>query len=275
MDVWFDTLGVVLVVVFGICLGLFISNLRSPYWSFGYFVPFILVGVLLFVRFFPEMRFRYPFCWLVHGRVRFVVLCLVATVGLTTPFSRLRYSFERIGVLLVMSLLVIWFGIVPFVSPAFVREDLSGLETRLDAYGVCYQTTSYTCGPAAAVTALGEMGISAEEGELAILSHSSPVTGTLPSCLSGAINERYGSEGLRCRYRHFDSVNQLKEYETVLAVVKDTLLTDHCIAVLGVENGYVKIADPIYGRVSVLRGEFEKDWRFSGIVFERKSASRI
>ena len=210
-----------------------------------------------------------------NGRIRFVVLSLVATVGLTAPVSRLRYRFERITVLFAMSLIVIWFGILPFLMPAFIREDLSNLETRLDAGGICYQTTAYTCGPAAAVTALGEMGITAEEGELAILSHSTPITGTLPSCLTGAINKRYGNLGLKCRYQYFDSISQLGEYETVLAVVKDSLLTDHCIAVLGLEDGFVKVADPVYGKVSVRREEFKRMWRYSGIIFERSLASRI
>jgi hypothetical protein len=55
-------------------------------------------------------------------------------------------------------------AIVPFLAPAFNRGYLAGLKTRIDADGVCRQSSEYTCGPAAAVTALRKLGLPAEEG---------------------------------------------------------------------------------------------------------------
>jgi hypothetical protein len=88
---------------------------------------------------------------------------------------------------------------MPFLMPALMKDHLSNLQTKFDKNGICRQTTDYTCGPAAAVTALGKLGLRATEGELAVLSYSSPVTGTLPSCLSSALQDRFGAEGLSCR----------------------------------------------------------------------------
>ena len=269
MDAWHETLGVVLVAALGVYIGRWISNFRKPYWSVGYVLPFILIGILLLVRFFPKIGFQQPFYWIVNGRSRFVILSLVATIGLTAPLSRLKYTFEKIAVFFAMTLIVFCFGVLPFVVPAFINKDLSNIQTRMDASGICYQTTPYTCGPAAAVTALGRLGISAEEGQIAVLSHSTPVTGTLPGCLSRAINEHYGNLGLKCRYRHFDSIRELQEAGNVLVIIKDSLLSDHCVAVLGVEDGFVNVADPVYGKVSFRREEFEKIWRFCGIVLDR------
>jgi hypothetical protein len=57
---------------------------------------------------------------------------------------------------------------------------------RVDGDGVCRQSSHYTCGPASAVTVLRKLGLPAEEGEIAILSHTSALTGTEPDVLAKA-----------------------------------------------------------------------------------------
>jgi ABC-type bacteriocin/lantibiotic exporter with double-glycine peptidase domain len=174
-----------------------------------------------------------------------------------------------------MMIVVAWFSVMPFLVPALIRDHLSNLKTKLDLNGVCFQTTDYTCAPAAAVTVLRRLGLPAQEGEIAILSHTSPVAGTLPACLQAALQNRYGSEGLICRYRYFDSIDQLRQAGPTLAVVKDAFLSDHCVAVLGVLDKMVLIADPAAGRQFVSCEEFEKIWRFTGIVLRRDTTQSI
>jgi hypothetical protein len=144
-----------------------------------------------------------------------------------------------------MAVVVVWFSICPFLVPALIRGHLLNLSTRVDSTGLCYQTTNYTCAPAAAVTALRRLGLTAEEGEIAVLSRTSPVAGTLPWCLYKALKGRYGADGLECQYRQFDSVGQLKDASVTLAVVKDVFLSDHCVAVLDVSDRTVTVADPV------------------------------
>jgi predicted double-glycine peptidase len=156
-----------------------------------------------------------------------------------------------------------------------MKDHLSNIQTRLSYNGVCYQSTSYTCGPAAAVTALGKLGLPAEEGELAVLAYTSPVAGTLPLCLSSALQNRYGADGLRCNYRHFDSIDQLKKAGITLAMVKDSFLLDHCLAVLKVSDDTVTIADPMSGLILMPHEQFKKIWRFSGIVLQRDRSQNI
>jgi len=144
-----------------------------------------------------------------------------------------------------------------------------------DNNGVCRQTTNYTCGPAAAVTALGKLGLRADEGELAVLSYSSPVIGTLPACLTSALQDRYSADGLRCQYRRFESIDQLRNAGVTLAVVRDAFLLDHCIAVLDVSDDAVIVADPVTGRRLIPYEQFEKIWRFCGIVLQRNLTQRI
>ena len=93
----------------------------------------------------------------------------------------------------------------------------------------------------------------------------------MPGCLQTALQNRYGDEGLRCQYRRFDSIAQLKDAGLTLAVVKSAFMTDHCIAVLEVSDDAIIVADPAWGKKALTYKEFEGIWRFSGIVLKRDS----
>ena len=271
MNPWLETMGVVQIALLGIILGKVFSGLRKPYWTLGYFFPSLLITMLVLARYNNALPFVPPFSWITAGRVRFIILALAVTMGLTTPLSRLPRKCEKLIIGILMVVVVAWFSVLPFLVPALIKDDLSNLKTMVNSNGICYQTTDYTCGPAAAVTALGKLGLSASEGEIAVLSHSSPVTGTLPRCLYTALQNRYGADGLKCRYRYFDSIAQLRNAGITLAVVRDALLSDHCVTVLEVSDRMVVIADPVVGRRLMSHEQFEKIWRFSGIVLKRDS----
>jgi predicted double-glycine peptidase len=174
-----------------------------------------------------------------------------------------------------MAVVVAWFSVLPFLVPALIRDNLLSLKTRIDSNGVCFQSTDFTCAPAAAVTALTKLGLPAHEGEIAVLSHTSPVAGTLPGCLKTALTNRYGDYGLRCQYRSFESLNQLKDAGITLAVVRDAFLSDHCVAVLEVLDRMVVIADPVTGRQLMSHEQFEQIWRHIGIVLKRDDTQSI
>ena len=271
MSGWVETIGIVLVAVLGVFLGRAFSSLRRPYWVCGYFLPLVLITMLVITRWANGMSFVRPFCWIATGRIRFVILSLAVTMGLATPLSRLPRKCEKVVIYILMAVVVTWFSVLPFLIPALIKGRLSNLKTRIDASGICFQSTDYTCGPAAAVTALTRLGLPAQEGEIAILSHSSPMAGTLPGCLASALQNRYGTDGLKCQYRHFDSVGQLRDVGVMLAVVKDTFLSDHCVAILEVSDRMVIVADPVTGTKSLSHKQFERIWRFSGITFKRDS----
>jgi len=275
LNPWFETAGVVLVALFGVFLGRVFSSLRKSWWILGYFLPFSFILIMVLIRFNNELHFVRPFSWIVAGRIKFIILSFTVTMGLTVPFSRLPHKFEKILVCILMIGVVIWYSVLPFLVPALIKDHLSNIQTRLSSNGVCFQSTDYTCGPAAAVTALGKLGLSAEEGEIAVLSHTSPVAGTLPACLSSALQNRYGSAGLRCKYRRFDSIEQLKNAGLTLAMVRDSFLLDHCLAVLEVSDNTVTVADPMSGMMSIPHEQFRRIWRFSGIVLERKLPQSI
>jgi uncharacterized protein len=271
MDSWFEIITVLLLSLLGIFLGRRFCGFRKPYWLLGYFLSLLLIAALLIDRY-TNSTFLSPFFWLTVSRAKFALFALAVTMGLTTPLSRLPYKFEKVIICILMAAIVVWFSILPFLAPVFVKNELLNLKTMIDSGGTCFQSKSYTCGPAAAVTALKRLGLDAREGEIAVLAHSSPVAGTIPICLYSALQNRYGIYGLKCRYRHFDSILQLKDAGITLAVVKDTFLSDHCVTVLEVSDQMVTFADPVFGKQSLSYKQFEKVWRFTGIVLKRDFA---
>lgn len=275
MNPWLETTGVILVALLGAFLGRLFSSLRKPYWLWGYFLPFLLIAMLLMARLNNALAFIPPFSWITMGRTRFIILALSVTMGLSTPLSRLPRRFEKVIICFLMAVVVAWFSVSPFLVPVLIKGKLLNIQTKLNAEGICYQSTDYTCGPAAAVTALGKLGLSADEGEIAVLSYSSPVAGTLPTCLSSALTERYGTEGLKCQYRYFDSIEQLRDAGITLAVVKVGFLSSHCVAVLDVSDDMVTIADPVLGRNLMSYEQFENVWEFAGIVMERENIQLV
>jgi len=270
-----EVLGVMAVAIIGILLGRFSSSLRKPYWSVGYFLSLLIIALLVLGRCYYPINFITPFGYLLGGRARFILLALAVTIGITTPLSRLPYRFEQMLACVVMGIVVAWYAVMPFLAPTVLKDQHASIKTSITLDGLCFQTTDYTCGPAAAVTALGKLGIEAGEGQLAILSHSSPVVGTLPRCLSNALQNEYGSHGLSFNYELFSSVEQLKQADFTLAVVKDHFLNDHCVAIIGVDDESVVIADPVSGKQTVTYEQFAKMWRFSGISIRRNSADKI
>ncbi|MCK4913734.1 MAG: hypothetical protein KAS69_03950 [Planctomycetes bacterium] len=185
------------------------------------------------------------------------------------------HRFEKPIVSTLMILFVFCFCILPLFAPALIKTDLSNIKTRINQNGICFQSKSYTCGPAAAVTALGKLGLKADEGKIAVLSRTSPITGTLPNCLSSALENLYGTSGLKCTYRYFDSLEQLKNAGITLAILKDTFISDHCVVVLEVSENLVRIADPQFGMQLIPHKQFEQMWRYSGIVLKRELTQSI
>ena len=80
---------------------------------------------------------------------------------------------------------------------------------------------------------------------------------------------------MSCKYRRFDSVDQLKSVGITLALVKEALFMNHCIAVLDVTDDAVTVADPVTGTRLMPYEQFEKIWRFAGIVLQRSPQQNI
>src|SRR5215468_2245603 len=192
---WFESFVVVSIALLAFLLGRWFSRLPKPYWLIGFAIPMGLIVLYCIAIFVPELTTVPPISWMLIGRSRYVTFNFVATMLLSAPLTRLPQKRNRVMVCALIAVLTAM-SAVPFLAPAFNRSYLAGLKTRMDGDGVCRQSNDYTCGPAAAVSALRKLGFTAEEGELAILAHTSSLTGTEPDVLAKVLQNRYRTNGL-------------------------------------------------------------------------------
>jgi len=270
MNQWLETFGVILLAVLGAWLGRFFSRLPKPWWLFGYFIPLLIIVLVGLPRINRSLEFVPPISWLVSGRTLFAMTGLVTTMILVTPLSRLQRKRDRQMVAGFVILFVCYSSVWPFFAPVLNRKFQASIKTNFDRDGICQQSSDYNCGPAAAVTALRKLGFPAEEGEIAILAHTSTAIGTPPDVLSRALQKHYGPNGLKCEYRHFKSIAELKNGGFTLAVINFSLFLDHYVTVLKVTDDLIIVGDPSRGLRAYSHEEFEKKWRHIGVVLKRE-----
>lgn len=270
MNLWAIAILALVCALTGVALGRWFSKLRYPFWVIGYLVPLAVVLTYALAYRFPILMFQPPFSWIAMGIRKFVLFGFVATFVLTTPLSRVPQRRDRIMIIVLMVVIVLCTSVWPIVEPLVNRTQLTRLQTRLDSNGICLQSTDYTCGPAAAVTALRKLDFPAEEGQVAILSFTSDSAGTPPDMLAEALQKQYGSAGLRAHCRNFKDLSELRRAGLTLAVIKYNWLSDHWITVFEVTDSEVVVGDPLLGLVRLSHADFRKRWRFVGIVLERK-----
>ncbi len=270
MAQYLETIGVALLAVSGILFGRASSRLRKPYWGAGYVLAFALIGMVVAARWSDTLIFHVPFSWLMAGRREFVALSFACTMLLTTSLVWLPHERQKVMVCLFMLVAVVYFSILPFALPAILQGRLAALETDIDASGVCLQGTSYTCGPAAAVTALRQLGLHGDEGKIAVAASSNPVSGTPPDLLCDALEELYGDQRLECEYRFFHSVTDLRGEGALIVAIRFTLMADHYVTVLEITDDGIVLGDPLEGRRMLSHDEFEKVWRSDAIVLKRE-----
>jgi len=271
MNLWLEATAAASFAFAGALMGYFFSRLPKPYWTFGYFIPLALVLIYSVAIHFPGMSFTPPISWMMMGRKKFAILGFMAAMVLTTPLSRLPLKRDRIVISILMAAIIFFLSVWPFLAPAFNRSQLAHLQTRIGLDGVCLQNTGYTCGPAAAVTALHKLGLPADEGQLAILSCTSSMTGTPPDILAEVLQKQYGKDGLVVEYRAFKNISELKKAGLTLAVVKFGFMVDHYVTVLEVTDSEIIVGDPLNGLDKMSYDEFRQKWRYVGVVLKRKS----
>lgn len=266
---WVETFGILLVAAAGILLGRAASRRSTPERVLAMGVSFGLIGLILLSRVGALWQPVPLLCPIAASRLRFFLLTFAVTLGLTAPLSQLRSYVSRFATCLVMAFFIATLVSVPFLGPALIRSELAASPTRIDIDGVCRQSQPFTCGPAAAVTALNHFGVEATEADLALAARTSPLIGTSPWDLYRTLKSDYAVEGLEYSFLHMRSIDQLPADAVLLAVVRDAPATDHCVAVLAVDENTVTVADPMAGLIHMPRKSFTQLWRNCGILLQR------
>lgn len=270
-----DMLKVLLIAAIGVGLGRFCSRRGRMALALGYGLPLVALVLLTLGRCGFLGAPNGPLGGVFFGQPRFLVLSLVIPAGLMTLLPFLPRRVERVAVTLVLVGFIACFSIYPVLAPALIRDGLLRTPNHTDPLGVCLQTRPYTCGPAAAVSALRELGLQGHEGRIAAWASSAPVIGTLPWDLCSALDRQYGPQGLHCEFRRFETLDELKRAGLTLAMVRGGTLTNHCVAVLAIDDRQVILADPSLGRLHMPIEQFADEWRHTGIILRREVASGI
>ena len=265
---WAQAAGVIALGAAGVGTGLWLSG-RS-WWIVGCLAAMPLVFAFGVGRWAPQFELVPPFAWVMQGRMEYALLAPAAAVALVPPTMRLRFARQRVLVGIFLAIVAGNYSVMPFLWPALARPRLAHLKTQIDRDEVCHQTTAYTCGPAASVTALRKLDIDAGESDLAVCMYTSPALGTPADVLAASLQERYAPLGLTCEYRAFDSVDELPRGTPVLAVVKFSFMVDHYVTVLDIDKDRIIVGDPAAGRLTYTRQQFEQRWRFRGVVLRRQ-----
>lgn len=181
-------------------------------------------------------------------------------VGITLVRSSV---WKRDGLLVGAGSLLIHCGVT-----AALVERPKGLTGVVNQEGVCIQSTTYSCAPAAAVTMLHRYGISATEDEMARLcatrGGSTLMSGTSDAGILRGLRHKLRDQGT--------PVISTPRYERIpvpsLVAIQLNPRLSHCIMVAAVEPGQVRIVDPMYGRGTIARALFERIWQKSAIHVE-------
>jgi hypothetical protein len=209
------------------------------------------------------------FDWVAGSRNKFLLIGFAVCFGLLGPIPYLNRMWKKAFTLAVLILFLAVFIGLPFFVPAFYSWRSPDRPDCFDENGICRQSTSFTCGPAAAVTALKKIGLDASESQIAQAAGTIPAVGTGMWDLAQGLQKLFGPEQLKCRYARADSLDLLPEGQVALAVIRQTFWMDHCVAILKITPGEVIFADPANGLSSLPRTAFEASWRKTAIVLSR------
>lgn len=268
---YLETAGVVLVALAGVAVGGILSRMGKRWWVLGYSGAWVLVVTVVIARHWWFLGLTFPLSLLMAGRREFAVMAFACPLMFWSIIKRLPHRVEKVLVCVFSVWVVGSFCLIPFLQPVLAEKELSRIETRFGSDGICLQNTTYTCGPAAAVTALRRLEIRADEGDIATNAYSNSRWGTETDSLCLALDRLYGAQGLTCEYRTFASVEDLKNAGGIpIVLIKFAYLVDHYVAVLKVTDDEVVLGDPLDGRRVLTHDEFKRIWRGYGIVFQKK-----
>jgi predicted double-glycine peptidase len=259
-------------LIFGMSglLGWRIGRLRGRWWLLGYAVSMLIVIVLNVNRYVPSTLNTPAAQWLLAGRKDLFLLGIAAILGIVPCMRQVGPLRTRVLLAVFMGVLLLRSSLLPIAGPVLDRAQLESLPTVIDENNVCLQTTNYTCGPAALVSALRAFDIKETESNAAIATGCNSYSGTRSADIVEYVNRAYGRYGLHASYRYVASLDELRGLGGVaIAEVRSNFWMDHFVTIVGWDGSSPIVADPFSGQFESSGEGFEKIWRKKAIVIRR------
>lgn len=180
-------------------------------------------------------------------------VAIVMLLGLCVERVRPRLRLAVSAILLIF----VVYTLMEASGPIVLEVQAGKLTDEVDGPAEVYQSTGWSCGPAATAWALRLKGIPTTERECARLSATTPLHGTTTRGTLRALHRH----GLRTR------VAMRARWEQLVTAPKpaltDTYLghgTAHLVVVLETDPVHISVGDPAYGQQDYTREEFESVW---------------
>jgi hypothetical protein len=271
LNPWVETIAVGVLALSGLLAGVVISRVgkQAGLWvCLGTTLLILTLGAGWLIPVNVDIPIVFA---LVCGRARFVLLAFIVPLALAAARPYLPYKIERQGIIVLIALSIYAFAVFPFLGAARAGGVLKELPVWYDGDGVCLQSTPYTCGPAAAATALRHFGMDVSEGQIAVLSRSCPVIGTSDYDLTRAIRQITSGRAMETSYGRWNELPMLTEHQVLLAMLRQGRWMNHCVLIMKMTGNSVVFADPAEGLITLSKERFLYLWTGRGILLQNNS----
>lgn len=144
-----------------------------------------------------------------------------------------------------------------------------GEQIVVDPSGVVYQSTEFSCVPAACATALTQLGVPTTEADMAELTQARPGTGsTLIRAMNG-LQQRLADSPIEVHLVEPDYEQLTSLPLPALTPLRMGTTQRHMVVLTHVNEQVVSLIDPQEGRVLYYRDDFEEVFEGQVLVFER------
>ena len=232
----------------------------------------VIRGVIAYVPGLEPALFEwtyYPYFRLMPAG--FGVAILLSYLTRKAPRPSLR---RLIAALLVLIAVQEGYYSLQFVLAERWYDRLTG---RVDATGLCLQTSPHTCGAAAAAMLLHSVGIPATEQEMARECLVRAGIGVTDLTLLRGLRRKLRGTPWRVRvYRNLSYAELARLRKPCLVSLRQSWLLDHAVIVESMSRRFASVLDPDKdaGRITMPRSLFEGSWRGDALVLEGPDVRR-
>ena len=244
----------VILSVLGFILGFKkLSRMKTRRWlpfGFGCVLVILFHG---FLRFHPRVEFRLIPLFL-SSFFDMMWVTPVAILFFTSAAKKVSSQFASRGIV-VLAALIFLAGVLHSASD-IIGPGVDPQAFNLDEDGVCHQSTGHTCGAASAVTFLHAYGIEANEAEMARLSRTVIYQGVSTIKLARGILRKLKGTSHKIDIVELDWEGIRVHAQPCIVVLTYSVMVDHTVAILEVEEDSVIVGEPLKGKVRWSKEEF-------------------